>query len=74
MQTAQVSQRELANAIRFLAIDAVNQAKSAHPDFWHKYAGLTDAVIGVARFDKSAPAAQVYELLDVTASKLIAAV
>jgi transketolase len=31
-------------------------------------------VIGVARFDKSAPAAQVYELLDVTASKLIAAV
>jgi transketolase len=31
METAQASQRELANAIRFLAIDAVNQAKSGHP-------------------------------------------
>ena len=74
METAQASQRELANAIRFLAIDAVNQAKSGHPDFWHKYAGLTDAVIGVARFDESVPTAQVYELLDMTTAKLIAAV
>jgi transketolase len=59
MGTAQASQRELANTIRFLAIDAVNQAKSGHPDFWHKYAGLTDAVIGVDRIDESVPAAQV---------------
>ena len=74
MGTAQASQRELANTIRFLAIDAVNQAKSGHPDFWHKYTGLTDALIGVDRFDKSVPAAQVYEFLDMTTAKLIAAV
>ena len=57
MQTAQASQRELANAIRFLAIDAVNQAKLGHPNFWRKYVGLNGAVIGVARFSESAPAA-----------------
>lgn len=57
METAQASQRELANAIRFLAIDAVNQAKSGHPNFWRKYVGLNGAVIGVARFSESAPAA-----------------
>ena len=74
MQTAQASQRELANAIRFLAIDAVNQAKLGHPNFWRKYVGLRGAVIGVARFGESAPAAQVYELLGVTTAKLIAAV
>lgn len=31
MKNAQASTRELANAIRFLAIDAVNKAKSGHP-------------------------------------------
>ncbi len=31
MQSTQASARELANAIRFLAIDAVNKAKSGHP-------------------------------------------
>ncbi|MCE2870858.1 MAG: transketolase [Oxalobacteraceae bacterium] len=31
MKNAQSSTRELANAIRFLAIDAVNKAKSGHP-------------------------------------------
>ncbi len=31
MKHAQSSTRELANAIRFLAIDAVNKAKSGHP-------------------------------------------
>jgi hypothetical protein len=31
-------------------------------------------VIGVDRFDESVPAAQVYELLDTTTAKLIAAV
>jgi len=31
MQSTQTSARELANAIRFLAIDAVNKAKSGHP-------------------------------------------
>ena len=31
MKHAQSNTRELANAIRFLAIDAVNKAKSGHP-------------------------------------------
>jgi len=31
MSTTQISSRELANAIRFLAIDAVEKAKSGHP-------------------------------------------
>ena len=31
MKHAQSTTRELANAIRFLAIDAVNKAKSGHP-------------------------------------------
>ncbi len=31
METVKATSRELANAIRFLAIDAVNQAKSGHP-------------------------------------------
>ncbi|PKO38562.1 MAG: hypothetical protein CVU31_18770, partial [Betaproteobacteria bacterium HGW-Betaproteobacteria-4] len=30
-QTETTFRRELANAVRFLAIDAVNQAKSGHP-------------------------------------------
>ena len=31
MKSTQASARELANAVRFLAIDAVNKAKSGHP-------------------------------------------
>jgi len=31
MKHAESTTRELANAIRFLAIDAVNKAKSGHP-------------------------------------------
>jgi transketolase len=31
MSTAQITSRELANAIRFLAIDAVEKSKSGHP-------------------------------------------
>jgi transketolase len=31
MSTTQMTSRELANAIRFLAIDAVEKSKSGHP-------------------------------------------
>lgn len=83
MHATQPTSRELANAVRFLAIDAVNKAKSGirriaieagHPDFWRKYVGLSGTVIGVDRFGESAPAAEVYDLLGVTTARLINAV
>jgi transketolase len=67
-QPASYQEQVLPEGIRRIAIEA------GHPDFWRKYVGLSGAVIGVARFGESAPAAQVYELLGVTTAKLIAAV
>ncbi len=67
-QPASYQEQVLPEGVRRIAIEA------GHPDFWRKYVGLSGAVIGVARFGESAPAAQVYELLGVTAAKLIAAV
>ena len=67
-QPASYQEHVLPEGVRRIAIEA------GHPDFWRKYVGLSGAVIGVARFGESAPAAQVYELLGVTTAKLIAAV
>ena len=67
-QPASYQEQVLPEGVRRIAIEA------GHPDFWRKYVGLSGAVIGVARFGESAPAAQVYELLGVTTAKLIAAV
>ena len=61
-------QQVLPEGVRRIAIEA------GHPDFWRKYVGLSGAVIGIARFGESAPAAQVYTLLGVTVDQLIAAV
>lgn len=67
-QPASYQEHVLPEGVRRIAIEA------GHPDFWRKYVGLSGAVIGVARFGESAPAAQVYELLGVTTAKIIAAV
>jgi transketolase len=67
-QPTSYQEQVLPEGVRRIAIEA------GHPDFWRKYVGLSGAVIGVARFGESAPAAQVYELLGVTTAKLIAAV
>jgi transketolase len=39
-----------------------------------KYVGLSGAVIGIARFGESAPAAQVYDTLGITSAQIVAAV
>jgi len=41
------------------------------PDYWYKYVGLDGRVLGVARFGLSAPAAAVFEYLNLTTAKLI---
>jgi transketolase len=48
--------------------------EAGHPDFWRKYVGLDGAVIGVASFGESAPAAALYEHFGITAAAVLAAV
>jgi transketolase len=40
------------------------------PEFWRRYVGDHGAVLGLSRFGLSAPAAQVYEQLGITAAAL----
>jgi transketolase len=40
------------------------------PDYWRKYVGLEGAVLGVPRFGASAPGADVYRHLGITAEAL----
>jgi transketolase len=47
--------------------------EAGHPDFWHKYVGLSGRVIGVARFGESAPAGKLYEHFGITAAAVVAA-
>jgi len=50
--------------------------EAGHPDFWRKYVGLDEhggAVVGLARFGESAPAAALYEHFDLTAARVAAA-
>ncbi len=58
----------LPRALPAVAIEA------AHPDFWHKYVGRNGAVIGIARFGESAPAAALYEHFGITAQAVADAV
>jgi len=48
--------------------------EAAHPDFWRKYVGRTGAVIGMAGFGESAPAAILYQHFGITAEAVAAAV
>lgn len=43
-------------------------------DFWYKYVGLSGKIIGIDRFGESAPAADVYKALGITAENVIQAV
>jgi transketolase len=43
-------------------------------DYWRKYVGLDGAVVGIDRFGESAPAADVFKFLEVTAEHVVAAV
>jgi transketolase len=42
--------------------------EAGHPDPWHKYVGLSGAIVGVASFGESAPAAALYEHFGLTAA------
>lgn len=48
--------------------------EAAIKDFWYKYVGLEGKIVGLDRFGESAPATKVYEYLDITTEKIIAAV
>ena len=56
--------RQMANAIRMLAVDAVEKAKSGHPG----------APMGMASFGESAPAADLYAHFGITAQRVVEAV
>ena len=44
--------------------------EAAHPDFWRKYVGRTGAVVGIASFGESAPAADLYRHFDITDERI----
>jgi len=48
--------------------------EAAHPDFWRKYVGRTGAVVGIASFGESAPAADLYEHFGITFQRVVDAV
>jgi transketolase len=48
--------------------------EAAHPDFWRKYVGRRGAVVGIASFGESAPAADLYRHFGITADAVAAAV
>ena len=48
--------------------------EAAHPDFWHKYAGRTGVVLGIASFGESAPAKDLYAHFGITAQRVVEAV
>ncbi len=56
--------RQMANAIRMLAVDAVEKAKSGQPG----------APMGMASFGESAPAADLYAHFGITAQRVVEAV
>ncbi len=67
------------NTIRFLAVDAVEKAKSGHPGTpmgaapfgWEHYVGLDGVVMGVSRFGASAPGTVIYEKLGLIAQQVV---
>jgi len=48
--------------------------EAAHPDFWRKYVGRRGAVVGIATFGESAPAADLYRHFGITAEAVADAV
>lgn len=48
--------------------------EAAHPDFWHKYAGLNGAILGIPTFGESAPAKDLYAFFGLTCEALTKAV
>jgi transketolase len=48
--------------------------EAAHPDFWRKYVGRRGAVVGIASFGESAPAADLYRHFGITAERVAAEV
>ncbi|WP_088280182.1 transketolase [Ideonella sp. A 288] len=67
-QDAAWQDRVLPLALPTVAVEA------AQPDFWRKYVGRTGAVIGIATFGESAPAAQLYAHFGITAERVADAV
>jgi transketolase len=47
--------------------------EAAHPDYWHKFVGLTGAVVGIARFGLSAPGDVAMAELGMTVESVVAA-
>ena len=48
--------------------------EAAHPDFWRKYVGRGGAVVGIASFGESAPAAALYRHFGITVEAVVQAV
>jgi transketolase len=48
--------------------------EAAHPDFWRKYVGRTGAVVGIATFGESAPAADLFRHFGFSAERVAAEV
>jgi transketolase len=51
--------------------------EAQHPDFWRKYVGLAEhggAVVGIARFGESAPAADLFRHFGISAEAVVSAV
>ena len=48
--------------------------EAAHPDFWRKYVGRDGAVVGMAQFGESAPAAELYPHFGITPGRVAEAV
>ena len=61
-------ERLLPRALPAVAVEA------AHPDFWRKYVGRDGAVVGMAQFGESAPAAELYPHFGITPGRVAEAV
>ena len=60
------------NAVLPIPLPAM-AVEAAHPDFWRKYVGRSGAVIGIAHFGESAPAADLYRHFGITAERVVEA-
>lgn len=67
-QDAACGDSVLAPALPAVAVEA------AHPDIWRKYVGRGGAVVGIATFSESAPAADPYAHFGITADAMTQAV
>ncbi len=61
------------NTMRFLAVDAVQQANSGHPGTrsrWRQFVGDQGVAIGIPHFGASAPAGVLYQEFGLTAQRM----